>query len=147
MSWVTPKSFAAQVIENFRNLPGGEFIAITDTELEACVIMAFEHFDTTSRPVMNPPADEAEARNRANTAPRQADSAAVGRGMAGPLTESEAWPVMPTTQSLDQALGIGKDGHCIICGDPLKDQKYLADVKALEDFVGSAEQRGTVDGK
>lgn len=56
--------------------------------------------DTTSRPVMNPPADKAEARNRANTAPRQADSAAVGRGMAGPLTEPEARPVTPTAQDL-----------------------------------------------
>jgi hypothetical protein len=34
----------------------------------------------TSRPVMNPPADEAEAGNRANTAPRQADPDAPCRG-------------------------------------------------------------------
>jgi len=53
-----------------------------------------------SRPVMNPPADEAEARNRVHAAPRQADSDAACRGMAGPLTESEAQPVMPTARDL-----------------------------------------------
>lgn len=58
--------------------------------------------DTISRPVMNPPADEAEAGNRANTAPLQADSPAERRGMAGPLSESEAAPVMPTRQITEE---------------------------------------------
>lgn len=52
--------------------------------------------ETLSRPVMNPPADEAEARNRVHAAPLQADSPAERRGMAGPLSESECRPVMPT---------------------------------------------------
>jgi len=50
----------------------------------------------TSRPVMNPPADEAEAGNRANTAPRQADPAAPGRGETGVSSGSEARPVTAT---------------------------------------------------
>jgi hypothetical protein len=51
---------------------------------------------TPSRPVMNSPADKAEARDRANTAPRQVDSDTARRGMAEPLTESERRPVMLT---------------------------------------------------
>lgn len=50
----------------------------------------------TGRPVMNPPADEAEAGNRANTAPRQADPAAPGRGETGASSGSEARPVTAT---------------------------------------------------
>lgn len=53
---------------------------------------------TQSRQVVNPPADEAEARNLANTAPRQADSDAACRGEIGPSSEPEARPVMPTAQ-------------------------------------------------
>lgn len=110
MSWVTPEKFAAQVILNVCELsdytsPGDQpdLLQCTARELESCVIRAFEHFDTTSRPVMNPPADKAEARNRVHAAPRQADSAAAGRAMAGPLTESEARPVMPTARCSNMA--------------------------------------------
>ena len=49
-----------------------------------------------SRPVMNPPADEAEARNRANTAPLQPDSDGQRRGVSGLTSEPEARPVTPT---------------------------------------------------
>lgn len=103
MSWVTPEQFAAQVIQDVCELPDytspddqPDLLQCTVKELESCIIRAFEHFDTTSRPVMNPPADKAEARNRVNAAPRQVDSDTARRGMAGPLTESEARPVMPT---------------------------------------------------
>lgn len=51
---------------------------------------------TTSRPVMNPPADQAEAGNRTNTAPRQADPDAPGRGETGVSSGSEARPVTAT---------------------------------------------------
>jgi hypothetical protein len=54
----------------------------------------------TSRPVMNSPA-QAEARDRVHAAPGQADSPAVRRVMAGPLSESEARPVMPTARFSD----------------------------------------------
>jgi hypothetical protein len=53
-----------------------------------------------SRPVMNSPADEAEARDRVHAAPRQADSDAPCRGMAGALTESETRPVIATERRL-----------------------------------------------
>lgn len=49
-----------------------------------------------SRPVMNPPVDEAEAGNRANTAPRQADPDAPCRGETGVSSGSEARPVTAT---------------------------------------------------
>lgn len=61
--------------------------------IEEGVRIAKEHI---SRPVMNSPADEAEARDRANTAPRQVDSDTARRRVAGPLTESECRPVMPS---------------------------------------------------
>lgn len=54
--------------------------------------------NTFSSPVMNPPADEAEARNRANTAPSQSDSHDAGRVEIGPSCEPEARPVLPTAQ-------------------------------------------------
>ena len=60
----------------------------------------------TSRPVMNSTA-QAEARDRVHAAPRQANSGAARRGMAGSLTESEARPVMPTAQS--SCLRIGEE--------------------------------------
>jgi hypothetical protein len=53
---------------------------------------------TQSRQVVNPPADEAEARNLANTAPLQPDSDGERRGEIGPSSEPEARPVMPTAQ-------------------------------------------------
>jgi hypothetical protein len=52
--------------------------------------------DTISRPVMNSPADEAEARDRAQAAPRQADPDAPGRGVSGVTAGSEARPVTAT---------------------------------------------------
>src|SRR5690606_31969099 len=50
----------------------------------------------TRRPVMNSPADEAEARDRANTAPPQADPDARCRGETGTSSGSEARPVTAT---------------------------------------------------
>lgn len=55
---------------------------------------------TISPPVMNSPADEAEARDRAHGAPRQADPAAPGRGESGLTSGSEARPVTPTARHL-----------------------------------------------
>lgn len=52
MSWVTPEKFAAQVILNVCELPDytspdsrPDLLQCTITELEACIIRAFEHFD------------------------------------------------------------------------------------------------------
>lgn len=54
MSWVTPDQFAAQVVLNVCELPDytspdeqPELLQCTATELKACVIKAFEHFDST----------------------------------------------------------------------------------------------------
>lgn len=58
-----------------------------------------------SRPVMNSPADEAEARDRANTAPRQADPDAACRGETGTSSGSEARPVTATAQSPESERG------------------------------------------
>lgn len=55
----------------------------------------------TSRPVMNSPADEAEARDRANAAPRQADPDAPCRGETGVSSGSEARPVTATEHKSD----------------------------------------------
>lgn len=49
-----------------------------------------------SRPVMNPPADDAEARNRVHAAPPQADSDAGRRGKTGASSEPESRPVTAT---------------------------------------------------
>ena len=51
-----------------------------------------------SRQVMNPPADEAEAGNLANTAPRQSDSHDARRGETELSCESEARPVTLTAR-------------------------------------------------
>lgn len=51
-----------------------------------------------SRPVMNSPADEAEARDRANTAPRSAEHDAACRGETGASSCPEARPVTATEQ-------------------------------------------------
>lgn len=51
---------------------------------------------TTSRPVMNSPADEAEARDRDNAAPLQADRDAQCRGLTGTSSRPEARPVTAT---------------------------------------------------
>jgi hypothetical protein len=59
----------------------------------------------TSRPVMNSPADEAEARDRANTAPRPADHDAACRGETGSSSWSEARPVTATAHSSVSASG------------------------------------------
>jgi hypothetical protein len=75
MSWVTPKEFAEQVIQNVCDLPDyispddqPELLQCTSIGLEACVLMAFEYFDQSTHrsEVMNPPASAAqgaEARN------------------------------------------------------------------------------------
>lgn len=54
MSWVTPEKFAAQVILNVCDLsdytsPDGQpdLLQCTVRELEACVVQAFEHFDSS----------------------------------------------------------------------------------------------------
>lgn len=52
-----------------------------------------------SRPVMNSPADEAEARDRANAAPPQADHDAGCRGETGSSSWPEARPVRATAHS------------------------------------------------
>ena len=54
--------------------------------------------NTNSRPVMNPPVCEAEAGNRVNAAPGQADRDAARRGVSGPTSRPEARPVMPTAR-------------------------------------------------
>lgn len=56
---------------------------------------------TISRQVMNPPADEAEAGNLANTAPRQSDSHDPRRGETELSCESEARPVTLTAHLQD----------------------------------------------
>lgn len=97
----------------FQKKPSGQIVAMTpDGETTM--------YEPTSRPVMNPPADEAEARNRANTAPTQPDSDGGRRVEIGLSSEPEARPVMPTARSLDEVLGVGKEGRCIMCGDPLE---------------------------
>ncbi len=55
-----------------------------------------EYFDTNSPPVMNPPADEAEAGNRVHGAPGQADRDAPSRGVSGLTSRPEARPVTTT---------------------------------------------------
>jgi len=51
VSWVTPEKFAARVIQNVCELeytsPAAqpELLMCTASELEACVLQAFEHFD------------------------------------------------------------------------------------------------------
>jgi hypothetical protein len=57
--------------------------------------------NTTSRPVMNPPA-QAEAGNRVHAAPGQADRDAARRGKTGPSSRTEARPVMPTAHRDDE---------------------------------------------
>ena len=52
--------------------------------------------NTNRRPVMNSPADEAEARDRVNAAPSPADPDAGCRGVSGLTSGSEARPVTPT---------------------------------------------------
>lgn len=86
--------------------PGGARLATSD-----CYHCGGTGNEPTSRPVMNPPADEAEAGNRVHAAPPQADSDAGRRGVAGPLTEPEARPVMPTEQPIPMLL------WCPSCGD------------------------------
>lgn len=54
--------------------------------------------NTISRQVMNPPADEAEAGNLANTAPRPSDSHDARRGETELSCEPEARPVTLTAQ-------------------------------------------------
>jgi hypothetical protein len=54
---------------------------------------------TTSREVMNPPADEAEAGNLANTAPRQPEHDGACRGETGMSSCPEARPVTATARS------------------------------------------------
>jgi hypothetical protein len=56
MSWVTPQQFAAEVIRNVCDLPdytspddNPELLQCTGAELEACILMAFEHFDTKTK--------------------------------------------------------------------------------------------------
>jgi len=58
-----------------------------------------ERNEPVSRPVMNPPADEAEAGNRIHAAPGQADRDAACRGQTGLSSRPEARPVMPTAQN------------------------------------------------
>ena len=73
--------------------PSGNFLA--DYPCSTCdgtVIV------TISRPVMNPPADEAEAGNRANAAPQQPDPDGLRRGETGASAGSEARPVIATEQ-------------------------------------------------
>lgn len=54
MSWVTPQQFAAQVVQNVCELPDytspdnqPDLLQCTVSELEACVLRAFEQFDRT----------------------------------------------------------------------------------------------------
>lgn len=57
--------------------------------------------NTTSRPVMNPPA-QAEAGNRVHAAPGQADLDAARRGKTAPSSRPEARPVMRTEQQRER---------------------------------------------
>jgi hypothetical protein len=52
MSWVTPQQFATEVIRRVCELPDytspdntPELLQCTITELEACILETFEHFD------------------------------------------------------------------------------------------------------
>lgn len=56
----------------------------------------------TATPVMNPPAHEAEAGNRTNVAPGQADRAAASRGKTAPSSRPEARPVMRTERDRER---------------------------------------------
>lgn len=60
---------------------------------------------------MADPLGEAEAGNRANGAPRQADPDAPGRGVSGATSGSEARPVTATEQPIPMLL------WCPSCGD------------------------------
>ncbi len=80
---------------------------------------------TISRQVMNPPADEAEAGNLANTAPRQSDSHDARRGETELSCEPEARPVTLTARTLlDQAIDVMSELHRSI--EPMEDDPELA---------------------
>ena len=92
--------------------------------------------NTTSRPVMNPPA-QAEAGNRAHTAPRQADPDVPCRVKTGVSSGSEARPV--TATETDPHIVPGWD-----CADGTPDEDH--DWEYISDWYGDPEViNGTCD--
>lgn len=86
----------------------GELVAVGDARNSRGRAMTIWGLKATnSRPVMNSPADEAEARDRINAAPGKADPDAPCRGETGMSSGSEARPVIATAHPSTRAIAHG----------------------------------------
>jgi hypothetical protein len=103
---------------------------------------------THSRQVMNPPADEAEAGNLANTAPRQPDHDGACRGETGTSSWPEARPVTATAQSPQPPAGeIGDviEGIRIVAND-LRYVGFASHLARLDRAIAALTRQQTVQG-